>query len=147
MKRILICLLCGFLALPLFAARSLKVVVEAGDFERQDCVVSVSVPGWDVDRKSGVVMFEKVGKKKKPVKCQVIWKDDKTPVLYWVLDGITPSGESREFVIQQKKGSAGTGTMKVEDTGKALVLKQNGSEILQLCNCFPACRSGFVLSA
>lgn len=53
MKRILICLLCGFLALPLFAARSLKVVVEAGDFERQDCVVSVSVPGWDVDRETG----------------------------------------------------------------------------------------------
>ena len=153
MKRILICLLCGFLALPLFAARSLKVVVEAGDFERQDCVVSVSVPGWDVDRKSGVVMFEKVGKKKKPVKCQVIWKDDKTPVLYWVLDGITPSGESREFVIQQKKGSAGTGTMKVEDTGKALVLKQNGSEILQYnyATVFPPAgvdlsyqRSGFI---
>ena len=98
MKRILICLLCGFLALPLFAARSLKVVVEAGDFERQDCVVSVSVPGWDVDRKSGVVMFEKVGKKKKPVKCQVIWKDDKTPVLYWVLDRNDEGGRYGESI-------------------------------------------------
>lgn len=62
-------------------------------------------------------MFEKVGKKKKPVKCQVIWKDDKTPVLYWVLDGITPSGESREFVIQQKKGSAGVAQTSQIDCG------------------------------
>lgn len=130
MKQFILIICCWLLSLPLWAAETVKIVVEAGNFERKDCVISADISVLGTREVFSVALFEKIDKKKKPVKCQLIW-EEKKPVLYWILDGVTPAGTSREFIAKRIKVHQGTGTMKVSDTGTALVLKKNGNEILQ----------------
>lgn len=78
-----------------------------------------------------VALFEQIGKEQKPVKCQLIQEKGGIPVLYWVLDGVTSAGTTREFVARLVRTDAGEETMRVEDTGKGLILKQNGRNVLQ----------------
>lgn len=131
MKQLIVLVCCWLFSLPLGAAGTVKIVVDAGNYERKDCVVSADVSGLKVTETSGVSLFEKVGKKKKAVKCQLIWEEGGMPVLYWVLEGVTPAGTSREFVAKRTKRQPETGTMKMDDTGKAIVLKKDGKAVLQ----------------
>ena len=124
-------LLCCLLSLSMWAAGSLRIVVEAGQYDRQDCIVSVEISKLKLKQGSKVVLFEKTGKTKTPVACQVIQDGEEAPVLYWVLSGFTPAGSAREFVARVAKKDADKNPMQVEDNGKALVLKQDGRDILQ----------------
>ena len=82
MRRINIMLLCCLLSLSMWAAGSLRIVVEAGQYDRQDCIVSVEISKLKLKQGSEVVLFEKTGKTKTPVACQVIQDGEEAPVLY-----------------------------------------------------------------
>lgn len=121
----------SLLTFTTWAGEKKKVVVEAGDYSRNGCVVSVKLSDLGMDKFTDISLFEKKGWKRKPVDCQVINEKDGSPVLYWILDGNTPSGTSREYIIEQAKKAPAGGEMEVEDTRRALVLKKDGKEVLQ----------------
>lgn len=122
----------SLLAVSLQAAEKVKIVVSAGDQTRTDCVVSADVSGLKAGSASDVILYEQVGGKKKKTACQFVMEEGKTPVLYWILNGDTPSGTSRTFVAEAtKKKKQSAFPMEAEDTQKALVLRKDGKEILQ----------------
>lgn len=131
MRKIVLIVLCGLLLFPVWAAKKTRIVVEAGRFERRDCVVSADLSGLKIKKGTRIVLQELTGKDKKSVDCQLIQDENGKSVLYWVLAGVTPAGTSREFVVRTVNGKADGESMQVEDTGKELVLKQNGQNVLQ----------------
>ena len=105
----------------MWAAGTVRIVVEAGRFDRQDCIVSTEISKLKIKKDTRVALFEQIGKEQKPVKCQLIQEKGGIPVLYWVLDGVTSAGTIREFVARLVRTDAGEETMRVEDTGKGLI--------------------------
>jgi hypothetical protein len=47
------------------------------------------------------------------------------------LDGATPAGATRTFIVERTAKSSANPSMDVEDTRKALIVKQNGKPVLQ----------------
>ena len=124
-------LLCFCFSLTSLLASTIKIEVNAGDFARKDCIVAADVAKMNLTKNNGVVLFEKVDGEKRPVDCQLVWTDGKTPVLYWVLDGDTPAGASRYFVASSTNTADDSGSMSVKDTNEALVLSKDGKAVLQ----------------
>ncbi|MDR1222402.1 MAG: PmoA family protein [Tannerella sp.] len=120
------------LAANTYAAGKIKITVQAGPYERVDCVVSADVSGLQLKESSAVELYEMTGKQKTPVPCQLLTEKGKAPVLYWILEGKTGAGVARTFFAEKiKKKPAGASAMKVEDNKKALILKKDGKKILQ----------------
>lgn len=114
------------------AANRIRITVQAGPYDRVDCIVSADVSGLNLKENITVALFEETGSQKQPVSCQVVCGEGGTARLYWVLDGTTKAGVSRMFIAQEVKGKpANLSEMVVEDTHKALILKKNGKNILQ----------------
>ncbi|WP_106832114.1 DUF6807 domain-containing protein [Parabacteroides pacaensis] len=130
MKYIWICFF-SLLTLSVWAGEKKKVIVDAGNYPRKDCVVSVRLPDIGMGKSPNLSLFEKKGKKKKPVACQVICEKDGSLVLYWILDGSTPAGTSREYILQEVKKVSKGDVMKVEDTGRALIIRKDKKDVLQ----------------
>ncbi|MBC5631614.1 PmoA family protein [Parabacteroides hominis] len=131
MRQLISIILCSLLSVSMWAAGTVRIVVEAGRFDRQDCIVSTEISKLKIKKDTRIALFEQIGKEQKPVKCQLIQEKGGIPVLYWVLDGVTSAGTTREFVARLVRTDAGEETMRVEDTGKGLILKQNGRNVLQ----------------
>ena len=116
----------------MLAAGQIKITVEAGGFDRTDCVVSVELSGNDLGKSTTLDLFEITGKKEKPVPSQLVLQENNLLRLYWILNGETKAGEKRTFVIKQgKKKTPALASMSVKDTQKALILEKNGKGILQ----------------
>lgn len=130
MKYVWICLF-SLLTLSVWAGEKKKVIVDAGNYPRKDCVVSVRLSDIGMEKSPNLSLFEKKGKKKKPVACQVVCEKEGSLVLYWILDGNTPAGTSREYILQEVKKVSKGDVMKVENTGRALIVKKDGKNVLQ----------------
>jgi len=124
---LIICCLCAF---SLYG--KVKITVNAGDYARENCVVTAEVSALKLDAGSDVALFETTGKKR-PVPCQVIAEPGQPARLCWLLDGKTAKGAVRTFVAQKiaRKKAATSAAMTVEDNSKALILKQDGKDVLQ----------------
>jgi len=130
MKHIWILLFC-LLPCTMWAEKGIKIIVNSGQFDRKDCIVSADAAKLGITDKSAFALFEKKGSKQVPVKSQLIREKDGTANLYWILGGSTPAGTSRQFVVQKTKHSKSLNAMSVEDTHRALILKDQGKNILQ----------------
>lgn len=120
------------LSMSLCAAGEIRITVQAGPYERVDCVVSADVSGLNLSKNTIVELYEKDGKQKKVVPCQLVTGKDGIRNLYWILDGTTKAGDIRTFVVRKVKTSqVEKPFMLVEDTEKALILKKDGKNILQ----------------
>jgi hypothetical protein len=126
-KLLIICCLCAF---SLYG--KVKITVNAGDYARENCVVTAEVSALKLDAGSDVALFETTGKKR-PVPCQVIAEPGQPARLCWLLDGKTAKGAVRTFVAQKiaRNKVATAAAMTVEDNSKALILKQDGKYVLQ----------------
>ncbi|MDR1676388.1 MAG: PmoA family protein [Tannerella sp.] len=129
--RNLIISLIGVLAINAGAAGKIKITVQAGAYDRTDCIVSADVSALNLRGSSVVELFETTGKQKKSVPCQLVTEQGKTPLLYWILDGKTAAGSARTFVAEKVKKKNNGGLMQVEDNQKALILKKGNQNILQ----------------
>ncbi|GHV08001.1 hypothetical protein FACS1894160_1540 [Bacteroidia bacterium] len=125
---VLILLFCACLSVA--ARDKINIVIQAGDYDREDCVVSAEVSPLNFNG-SEIILYETAKGKKQKVVSQLA--SGKKPVLYWILTGKTPAGSSRTFVAEwsKKKQSSAKYQMEIEDTQKALVLKKNGKPVLQ----------------
>ena len=130
MKHIWIFLFC-LLTFTSWAERSIKIIVNSGNYDRKDCIVSVDAAKLGFTGKSDFVLFEKEGYKQIPVKSQLIREKNGTTSLYWILNGNAPAGTSRQFSVLKTKPSINPDEMTVEDTHRALILKNRGKNILQ----------------
>jgi hypothetical protein len=114
-------------------AGKIKITVQAGPYDRVNCIVTADVSALRPQASSAVELFEITGKQKKRVPCQLVTEEqDKTPLLYWILDGKTDAGSTRIFVAEKTKKKTDSGRlMNVEDNQKALILKKGDKNILQ----------------
>jgi hypothetical protein len=120
-------LLVGLVSCTGQAKKQWTLVVDAGNYDREDCVVSLDLSGLGIEDTS-VALFELVGKKEYRTECQL----DNSGVLYWVLKGKTASGTSRNYILKpEKKQDREKECMLVVDDGKALTLKNENANILQ----------------
>lgn len=127
---IILCCLGAFSSL--WGTDKVHITVEAGLYDRINCIVAADISSIDqLSKGPGVSLYETVGEERREVACQLLEGKDGKPYLYWVLTGKTPAGTMREFVVEPITGNNEVAVMKIEDTGKALVLKKNESEILQ----------------
>lgn len=118
------------LAVLLLAActpSKLKLQVQAGDYDRENCIVSadISEMGKVV---STVSLYELIDGKEQPVDCQL----DSDMRLYWVLGGKTPKGSDRTFIVKKTKEEKRRDMqMQTVDNGKALIVKNGNANVLQ----------------
>ena len=105
MRRLVAVVLFCLISFPsLWAAGEIRIVVEAGSYDRTDCVVSTGVSSLDLKGDlSAVVLYERIGKKRIKVSCQLLREKDGTPHLYWILTGKTPAGTMREFIAERSR--------------------------------------------
>ncbi len=102
--------------------------VEAGNADRVNTPVSVDLAGIVKNDTLAFVLFEKVKGKlvEKPSQVETWY----TPRLWWILDGATPAGTRREFVLYTDASRPSTKLITVSKTADNLVLKKMGAEIL-----------------
>ena len=105
----------------------IKLIVAAGEYDRTDCVVSTDVLNFTSDQ---FVLFEEVDGKREKVACQ-LKRDGEKATLYWILNGNTPAGSSREFILRSAKKNKKADVMLVDVNNERIVLKANNRPILQ----------------
>ena len=78
MRRLVAVVLFCLISFPsLWAAGEIRIVVEAGSYDRTDCVVSTGVSSLDLKGDlSAVVLYERIGKKRIKVSCQLLREKD-----------------------------------------------------------------------
>jgi len=101
---------------------SLKISVDAGEYDRENTVVRIDVAGL----KGEIKLFETTSGKMVEHSCQ---RDEKH--LFFILDGKTPKGTSRQFLVKSaKKTAANDGPMAAGNDGNSITLTSEGKKIL-----------------
>ena len=109
------------------SVKDLKLIVEAGKYDRKNCVVSTNVLNFSSNE---VALYEEVGRKKVKVVCQLQRNGDRT-TLFWILNGDTPAGSTRSFILKSARNKKNENLMEVDERDGLLVLKANKKPILQ----------------
>lgn len=130
LKRIFLLLLaCSFASV--LAAKGIKFQVDAGQFDRQDCVMSLDVSAYAGSKVREPLLYEIVDGKRRSVACQMIRYGEAGYVLYFVLNGKTQARSSRQYVLRfGKTAPEDTPVMSVLDNQESLTIKQDGRPIL-----------------
>lgn len=110
-----------------------EITVEAGNSDRINTPVSVSLDGISFDTDSfDLVLKEEIDGGMKEVYSQ--YKPGENPRLYWVLDGETPAGEEREYLLQTVPKSQMSPAMAIEQDRQGTRILKNGKKVLQYKN-------------
>jgi len=106
----------------------LNFYILAGDFERINTPVSVDLSGVVKSDTLSFVLFEKAGGKliEKPSQAETGY----FPRLWFILDGVSPAGSRREYVLFSDLKSDSPSGISVDVTGDNLILKKGNSQIL-----------------
>ena len=133
MKKICLCLCLWVAAGAALSchAEEITVLVYAGNYGRDNCVVSADISQLDLAASTAVTLYEQTPGGLKETASQLYRPEDGKAVLCWILDGKTPAGMTRTFVVRSGGASSAGSPMDIEDTQKALVLKKNGRPVLQ----------------
>ena len=133
MKRFALFIYLCLTAPLVWSENGIKIIVNAGSFDRMDCTVSAVIQGWDIiDDGFSVELTETTtGLPQEQIPCQLIMENGNIPTLYWILKGNTPAGSSRTFTAQIIKKNPSSGySMRVQDVSDALILKKNETPVL-----------------
>jgi hypothetical protein len=113
------------------AAKEIEITVSAGDYERENCVVSADISSLNPSAASSVTLYEQTPDGPKKTASQLYRAEGEKHILFWILSGKTPVGTVRTFVVRDGEDKSSDMTMDVEDTRKALVLTKDGRSVLQ----------------
>jgi hypothetical protein len=113
------------------ASREVTLTVDAGSYDREDCVVSADISALNPSPSTVVTLYEQTGSDLQEIASQVYGAEGDTPVLCWILSGRTPAGAVRTYIAKIGGTKPAGAPMEVEDTQKALVLKKEGQPVLQ----------------
>ena len=131
MKRYFI-IITAFLAFGLTASSQktqlLHFYVEAGNFQRINTPVSVDIEGAVKSDTLGYQLVEKIKGKlvEKPFQVEAGY----VPRLWWILDGKTEPGSSREFFLYKNTPNSAQNSVTAILTNDNIILKKGSSEIL-----------------
>jgi hypothetical protein len=106
----------------------LHFIVESGLYQRINTPVSVNLDGITIVDTLLYQLVEKVNGKLVEKSFQI--EPGNSTILWFVLDGITAAGKSREYFIYKYPGQRFENKITAEVTDKAIVLKSSNSEIL-----------------
>jgi hypothetical protein len=106
----------------------INLVVESGNFKRADTPVSFSVEGINVSDTSSLRLFEKAGGKLTEKSFQI--EQGYNMVIWWILDGVTEAGKTREYILTGGKGAPKDNIITAVETDDGIVLKNRDSAIL-----------------
>jgi hypothetical protein len=132
-------------------AEVLHLIVESGNYQRINTPVSFRMEGISISDTLSLQLFEKVNGKLTAKIFQI--EQGYNPQLWWILDGITDSGKTREYFIYKNNRQEFENIITAVVTPDAIVLKNGSSEILhyQSAVLFPPAnidasykRSGFI---
>ena len=130
MKRFLSLILFFLCWTEFLLAGSVRIQVNAGAYDRQDCVVAADVSSVQLKEGNEFVLYELKSKKKQLVASQLVVDKDRA-ILYFALDGETKANEVRTFLLKTKKvKSPAASLMEVEDDSNSLIIKKEGKPIL-----------------
>ena len=108
-----------------------KLTVNAGNYDRTDCVVTANVSSLKLNAKSAVELYETTNGGNVATPCQVVL-DGKKAELIFVLSGNTAQGQVRTYVAKKVKAKkAAASKMTAVMDSKAVVLKKNGKDVLK----------------
>ncbi len=109
----------------------LNISVNAGKYDRTDCVVSADVSSLKLKDKNAVELYETTNGGRSAVPCQVVI-DGKKAELFFILDGTTGQGQVRTFEAKKIKAKKVTSkNMTATMDSKAVLLKKNGKDVLK----------------
>jgi hypothetical protein len=112
--------------------KEITLVVQAGGYDRTDCVVSADISALKPGPSSVVALYELTDGERREIPSQYAPEEGEAPILYWILNGETPAGSARTFVAGIKgKTSEAPSPMDVEDTQKTLRLTKAGRPVLE----------------
>lgn len=125
-NRIFCVIVWSLLSFMVYGQKEYTLKVDAGKYDRSDCVVSAILT--DIPSSRSFSLYELTDGKKVPVAYQLV-----SGKLYWILSGHTPAGTTRTYVFSPSSQplDLSRAAMKTEDTGKALLLKKNDKQIMQ----------------
>ncbi len=106
----------------------LHFTVESGSYQRINTPVSVDLNGITIVDTLSYQLVEKVNGKliEKPFQIEPGYNT----LLWFVLDGTTAPGKSREYILYQNTNNKFENKITAEVTGSGIILRNNNSEIL-----------------
>ena len=106
----------------------LHFYVEAGAYQRINTPVFLNLEGLNKSDTLSYKLFEKIKGQltEKPFQVEMGY----VPLLWWILDGTTNAGQTREFFLYSAAPEKKSGTITTELTADNIILKKGNSEIL-----------------
>ncbi len=121
----------AFIVISFAEAKDIRFQVNAGDYERQDCVVSFDVSAYIGNKVREPHLFEMRDGKRIPVVCQLVKQNGSSSILFFILNGKTEARSIRQFVLRfGKTADQVPVTMAVLDNQESLLLKQGDRPVL-----------------
>lgn len=110
--------------------KNIKLKLQAGDFNREDCPVFVGISDC-YDTSCSITLYEIDKGRKKEVNSQIVEGKNGDVKLYWISQGVIQAGTERVYLMKTNVPSKKQKeTMTVQDTQKELILKKKESPIL-----------------
>ncbi|MBO7371410.1 MAG: PmoA family protein, partial [Bacteroidales bacterium] len=109
---------------------SVNISVNAGKYDRTDCVVTADVSALKLKDKFAVELYETTNGGEVATPCQVVL-DGKNAELFFILTGNTAPGQIRTYVAKKVKAKKADSKMKAVMDDKAVVLKKSGKDVLK----------------
>ena len=109
---------------------SVNISVNAGKYDRTDCVVTADVSSLKLKDKFAVELYETTNGGEVATPCQVVL-DGKKAELFFILSGNTAPGQIRTYVAKKVRAKKADSKMKAVMDDKAVVLKKSGKDVLK----------------
>lgn len=112
------------------AARRIRFSVDAGEFARQDCPVTLTLPSAKAVRaNSSPMLVELTPTGRRFIPSQLVLSGDTAQVAF-ILDGETPARTRRHFQLRFSRAYRAHADMNVSDDSRSLTLSRLGQPVL-----------------
>jgi hypothetical protein len=105
-----------------------RFIVESGSYQRVNTPVSADISDLNINDTIPFQLYELVKGKETPVQAQV--ETGYGSRLWWILEGTTPAGGKREFVLKQAGKAAADGSIKLKSENGLLRISRSGVPVL-----------------
>ncbi|NLD22416.1 MAG: hypothetical protein GX664_08125 [Bacteroidales bacterium] len=118
------------LLIPFVSFASLNITVNAGSYDRTNCVIRADVSTMNLRCNNDVRLFETTSGRNIEIPCQV-YLDGDTAELVFVLSGNTAKGQQRTFTAKKIKAKGAEPKMAAIDDNGAVLLEKEGNKVLK----------------
>lgn len=113
-----------------YGKSSIKINVNAGDYNRLNTVVKVDISSMDLKEGQKIELYENTTGKCVLKSSQILLEKNNPDMLLFILDGITEKGTTRTYIAKKGNKSSTEKSMTIKDDSSSLTLLSNGRNIL-----------------